>query len=136
MSNTSPLRVRKRIWPEVAFTARSTQRPNVVLPQPLSPTSPSTSPALSSKLTSSTALTWPTTRRKKPFSMGKYFFSDLTWRMLSMCDCLLSGLNHLRVEEAGGLMPSVHFDQRRVNAVAQAVDGDRAAWIKAAAHRL
>ena len=37
----------------------------VVLPQPDSPTSPSVSPALMSKETSSTALTWPSVRENR-----------------------------------------------------------------------
>ena len=44
-------------FPLVAGTSRSSVRPTVVLPHPLSPTRPSVSPAPSSKLTPSTALT-------------------------------------------------------------------------------
>src|SRR5258706_1515361 len=47
-------------------------RPMVVLPQPDSPTMPSVSPFLTTKLTSSTALTWFTTRCNNPARTGKY----------------------------------------------------------------
>ena len=57
------------------------QRAVVVLPQPLSPTRPSVSPSASEKLTSSTARTWPTTRRSTPFLIEKYFFRLRTSRI-------------------------------------------------------
>src|SRR5258707_15886804 len=47
-------------------------RPTVVLPQPDSPTMPSVSPFLTMKLTSSTALTWFTTRCNNPARTGKF----------------------------------------------------------------
>ena len=47
------------------------ERPTVVLPQPLSPTSPSVLPAWILKLTPSTALTQPTTRLNSPFLIAK-----------------------------------------------------------------
>jgi hypothetical protein len=49
------------------------QRDVVVLPQPLSPTSDSVSPWLRKNVTSSTALTWPTTFCSSPRRIGKYF---------------------------------------------------------------
>src|SRR5262249_52536327 len=52
---------------------RRMARPVVVLPQPLSPTSPSTWPRAIAKETPSTALTWPTTRDKSPRLIGKCF---------------------------------------------------------------
>jgi hypothetical protein len=45
----------KITWPESAVTPRMSSLLTVVLPQPLSPTSPRHSPRLMSKLTSSTA---------------------------------------------------------------------------------
>jgi hypothetical protein len=44
-------------WPPVGSIRRKTARPNVDLPQPLSPTTPNVSPGFKSKLTPSTALT-------------------------------------------------------------------------------
>src|SRR5215831_18373561 len=58
--------------------ARRSERDTVVLPQPDSPTSPSASPCRTTKLTSSTARTLPTTRRKKPLVIGKYLRSPRT----------------------------------------------------------
>src|SRR3972149_5929422 len=46
-------------------------RPVVDLPQPDSPTSPKVSPVMTSKLTPSTARTWPTVRWMTPRRMGK-----------------------------------------------------------------
>src|SRR5688572_24252523 len=53
---------------------RRSERPAVVFPQPLSPTSPSVSPGARENEMSSTARTWATTREKTPFLTGKYFF--------------------------------------------------------------
>src|SRR5213593_3000054 len=64
--------------PSVGSIRRRMQRPVVVFPQPLSPTSPSTSPAWTSKLTPSTALTCPTVRESSPFLIGKCFFRPST----------------------------------------------------------
>src|SRR6185295_435284 len=57
---------------------RRSERPAVVLPQPLSPTSPRVSPGATAKEMSSTARTWATTREKTPFFTGKYFFRART----------------------------------------------------------
>ena len=54
------------------------QRPTVVLPDPDSPTKPSVSPRLMSKVTPSTALTSATWREKTPAMMGKYFSRSRT----------------------------------------------------------
>src|SRR3972149_463996 len=54
----------KTTSPEVGLYSMRMTRPMVVLPQPLSPTSPSVSPRLISKLTPSTALTSATLRWK------------------------------------------------------------------------
>src|SRR3990170_1600407 len=59
-------------------------RPRVVLPQPLSPTSPSVSPRLISKLTPSTALTSATLRWKMmPEVTGKYIRMSPTRTIVS-----------------------------------------------------
>src|SRR5439155_1491328 len=55
-------RPRQRMRPPVGRSSLSTSRAVVVLPQPLSPTSPSVSPRLSAKSTPSTAFTVPTDR--------------------------------------------------------------------------
>src|SRR6266581_1561918 len=64
--------------PSVAGRSRRIVRPSVVLPHPDSPTRPSVSPRLICKLTSSTAWTLPTTRRRNPPWIGKYFLTFLT----------------------------------------------------------
>src|SRR5260221_7021359 len=68
------------IVPAVGLTRRRTLRATVDLPQPLSPTRPSVSPAPIDRLTPSTARTWPTVRRSRPFFMGKCFLRPLTSR--------------------------------------------------------
>ncbi len=50
--------------------SRRMARPSVVLPEPDSPTMPSVSPWRTAMLTPSTALMWPTTRRRKPRLIG------------------------------------------------------------------
>ena len=57
--------------PRVGATRPSTSRAVVVLPQPDSPTRANVSPRATSKLTSATALTRPTARRKTPARTGK-----------------------------------------------------------------
>ena len=57
--------------PAVGSRARSIRRPVVVLPQPLSPTSPRVWPASRRKLTPSTPRTVPATRRSSPRRTGK-----------------------------------------------------------------
>src|SRR4051794_9421992 len=64
--------------PSVAASRRRIVRPNVVLPQPDSPTSPSVSPRRIWTLTPSTAWTWPIVRRRKPPRIGKYFLRFVT----------------------------------------------------------
>src|SRR3990172_9023455 len=86
------------------------QRPAVVLPQPLSPTSPSVSPRRMLKLTSSTALTWPTTRLRTPRRMGKYilrFFTSNKWSVS------ISGfpLVLIRVQRAAHQVPWLDLHQ-------------------------
>ena len=56
----------------VAGSRRMSVRPRVDLPQPDSPTSPSTSPCPTSNVMSSTAWTSPMWRRNTPLVMGKY----------------------------------------------------------------
>ena len=68
----------KRTEPPVGSISRRMSRPTVVLPQPDSPTSPSVSPARTSKSTPSTARTWPTTRCSAPARTGKVFASPRT----------------------------------------------------------
>src|SRR3989442_3806069 len=64
--------------PSVGSIKRSTLRPVVVFPQPLSPTRPSTSPSFTENDTPSTARTYPTVRDITPFLIGKYFFKFST----------------------------------------------------------
>src|SRR5258706_11596303 len=58
--------------------SRRMQRPVVVLPQPLSPTSPSTSPGWIENDTPSTARTWPTVRDSRPRLIGKCLVRSVT----------------------------------------------------------
>ena len=81
--------------PAVGSISRSTQRPVVLLPQPDSPTTPSVSPAASSKLTPSTACTWSTTRRSTPPRIGKCFFRSLTCSS-GGCSCSRSRMQATR----------------------------------------
>src|SRR5690242_20738278 len=67
------------ISPAVGFSSRRMQRPDVVLPQPLSPTSPKVSPRRTVKSIPSTAFTSPTLRCVMiPSVTGKYICSPLT----------------------------------------------------------
>ena len=70
-STVSPVEVWKMISPSVGSSALITHLAVVDFPQPLSPTRLSVSPELIWKLTSSTALTCPTVRRKNPRLIGK-----------------------------------------------------------------
>ncbi len=63
-------RPRQSIEPLVGSISFNTALPVVDLPQPLSPTSPSVSPAAIEKLTSSTACTCPVTRPNTPLRTG------------------------------------------------------------------
>ena len=65
-----------------ACSARRMQREVVVLPQPDSPTSERVSPRRMLKLTSSTARTWPTTRRSRPRRIGNHLRRLSTSRMV------------------------------------------------------
>ena len=59
-------------------------RPSVVLPQPLSPTSPNVSPRLTSNVTPSTAFTSAILRWKMmPEVTGKYILRSRAWTRLS-----------------------------------------------------
>src|SRR6476646_4578911 len=60
-----------QISPLVGSISRNRVRPSVVLPQPLSPTSPTHSPSLMAKLTPSTARTQATGFCKMPARTGK-----------------------------------------------------------------
>src|SRR5262249_37740371 len=68
---------------------RRSRRPVVDLPQPLSPTSASVSPRATVKLRSSTALTAPRLRPKKP---------DLTWKCLTSFSTRSSGPSVLAID--------------------------------------
>src|SRR4030042_125214 len=75
----------KIISPDVGLYTRRIQRPVVVLPHPLSPTSPRVSCFFISKLMSSTALTSPTFFRKSPQVIGKYILRFLTSSKTLFC---------------------------------------------------
>src|SRR5258708_24407016 len=61
--------------PAVRSCRRAMHLASVDLPPPDSPTSPSVSPARTSRLTSSTACTRATSRARIPFLIGKYFLT-------------------------------------------------------------
>src|SRR3954454_20169174 len=112
------------------------QRPAVVLPQPLSPTRPSTSPAWTSNEIPSIALTWPTVRASSPLRIGKYFLRSRTSRSGAL------RIGWYRVQRAGRdltraqaprEMPGLDLDQVRIREAA--VLRDRTAWMKAATDR-
>ena len=69
--------------PDVASMRRSTARPVVDLPQPLSPTRPRVSPFSTAKLTPSTAYTVPVWRLRTPDLIGKCFLRSRTSRRLT-----------------------------------------------------
>src|SRR5690606_26096890 len=96
---------------------RKIDRPTVVLPQPLSPTSPNVSPSRTNRETSSTALTSAIFRRKIPPWTGKYLLKPLTSSKTSVSADALSGLgivSHLRiVKPATGVVVGVRLDHRR-----------------------
>src|SRR3989442_3063608 len=75
---------RKSSWPDVARTSPTRVFAIVVLPQPLSPTSPKTSPSAMEKVTPSTA--WarasppPRSRWTNPLKTGKYTLRSRTSR--------------------------------------------------------
>src|SRR5213594_966844 len=125
--------------PSVGSMRRRMQRPAVVLPQPLSPTSPSTSPGITENEIPSTALTWPTVRENSPFLIGKCFLRPATWSSGSGTARFLARDG---VEPAGGdllgapaarQVVGAEPDQRRIGAAA--VLGHRAARMEAAAGR-
>ena len=73
-------RPRNRTSPAVGSISRSTSRPRVDFPHPLSPTIDRVSPAPSTKSTPSTAATWPRALPRKVRRTGKCFFRPRTSR--------------------------------------------------------
>ena len=131
-STTSPPPPRKRISPEVGVIARRMQRAVVVLPQPLSPTRDSVSPGRRSKLTSSTARTWPTSRRRSPRRIGKYFRRRRTSRRRPSAAVAASRRRPRSDPPTGGAtrgvgsltgLPSLRRERER------AFGGDTAIWV-------
>ena len=57
-------------------TSRSSASPSVVLPEPLSPTTPTVWPSRTVTLTPSTAFTWSTVRRSTPALIGNQTFTS------------------------------------------------------------
>src|SRR5713101_9026108 len=133
-SSTCPPSARKRICPSVGARARRMQREVVVLPQPLSPTRASVSPRSTWKETSSTARTWPTTRRSRPWRMGKCLRSPLTsskrsvigyawcWRTTGSgrASSRKRSSRRLGIEETGRLLRCPHGAGRRLLLIAAA----------------
>src|SRR5215207_3209370 len=114
------------ISPSVGLKARRIVLPAVVLPEPLSPTSPSVSPCKMCRLMPSTAFTVPAPRPRKACRTGKYFLRFFT----SSNTRRSSGIRFLRfIQEAADCMLIVQqSDGRHVNFAA--------AWHHAAAARM
>ena len=101
-----------------AFSKPRIARPIVLFPLPLSPTSASVSPFRTSKVTSSTAFTWPTVREMMPLAPYDWsprygWLADrwgLTWQIALgktaevgrtvVPSLLFTGAQHGRAEEA------------------------------------
>src|SRR5262245_43308402 len=100
--------VTARSWkvtsPDVGSMRRRMVRPVVDLPHPDSPTSPSVSPDMMVKVTSSTACTRATSLEKSPPRMGKYFLRFLTVKSSGMA---------ASIQEAGHLVAWPDFLQGR-----------------------
>src|SRR5690606_9068630 len=140
----------KKIWPEVGSMSRSTTRPVVDLPQPLSPTNPSVSPRLMLKLTPSTAFTEPIWREKMmPRVTGKCLTKSRTSSSgrsplpafcragslaIAMSAHLLPHRPVVRMNEARRLVPAAQVDELRLLLAAD-VAGELAARVEAAALR-
>ena len=89
--------------------ARRIIRPVVVLPQPLSPTSPKILPWASAKLTPSTAFIKPVWRCKSPRCTGKYFFNPRTCRRASSAPLIIGLVPFLGVNETTDAVMRPHF---------------------------
>src|SRR6185369_7101208 len=114
-----------RTWPPVGSMSRSSVRPAVVLPQPLSPTSPSVSPGPTWNEMSSTARTCATTRDRTPFFTGKYFLGFRT----SISGPVMSAVHVAGHEVARTQLPKLGFDALAL------LDRHRAARMELAARR-
>ena len=87
---------RRTDLPDVGRWSCRMQRPVVVLPQPLSPTSPSVSPRRTAKLTSSTALTCPTVRWNTTPEVPGNTSSGASHRAARAIVCRVRGALHRR----------------------------------------
>ena len=84
--------------------SRSSARPSVVLPEPDSPTTPSVCPSRTATSTPSTALMWPTVRRKKPRWIGN---QTLRSSPLTMTRRVGLALRRLALRLGGEEMPRI-----------------------------
>src|SRR3989454_1497881 len=92
----------KRTSPSVGSMSRSRSRPNVVLPQPDSPTSATVSPRRITRSTPSTARTVAISRWRSPPFTGKCFFRPRAASRISLRSRLGCTTRHLlRVQMAG-----------------------------------
>src|SRR5580765_7271008 len=120
--------------PLVGWISCRMHRPAVVLPQPLSPTRPSTSPACTSNEIPSMALTWPTVRENSPLWMGKYFFRSRTSRIGAL------DIGRYRVQPSGRDLDGAQaaremsrLDLDEIGIGEAAVLRDWTAWVETAA---
>ena len=141
----------KVMVPLSASSSRSRTRPRVDLPQPDSPTSPSTSPARMSRSTPSTARTEPLVRPNDPDFTGNVFTTPLASTSTlpsravagpvgggSLTVLLLAAQRDLHrcgdgvgVQEAANLVPRRQLDERRqlLGALREVVlDAGLASW--------
>src|SRR5688500_2899648 len=115
------------ISPSVGLKARRIVRPAVVLPEPLSPTSPSVSPCKMCRLMPSTALTVPAPRPRKPCRSAKCFLRFFT----SSNTRRSSGIQFLRfIQKAANSMLIVQVGDSRHVHFAAARDHLTAAWME------
>src|SRR5213594_4076042 len=125
----------KRTSPSVGSMSRSRSRPNVVLPQPDSPTSATVSPRRITRSTPSTARTVAISRWRSPPFTGKCFFRPRAASRISLRSRLGRATRHLlRVEMAGDSpIRPVGEELRLLDPTP--IEGERTSRMEAAARR-
>src|SRR3989441_2636000 len=123
----------KRTSPSVGSISRSRSRPNVVLPQPDSPTSATVSPRRITRSTPSTARTVAISRWRSPPFTEKCFFRPRAASRISFRSRLGRDTRHLlRVEMAGDSpIRTVGEELRLLDPTP--IEGEGASWVETAA---
>src|SRR5438093_794563 len=125
----------KRTRPSLGASGRSRSRPNVVLPQPDSPTSATVSPRRITRSTPSTARTVAISRWRSPPFTGKCFFRPRAASRISFRSRLGRATRHLlRVEMAGDSPIRPVGEELRLLDPAP-IEGERTSRMEAAARR-